>query len=226
MKKIIIILCFIALSCDNKSEIESTDFEIGVLSGEVSYLDILTEEEVLNNENIEIEIKGKDNISIPTGLSTNSKGFKFEFGPLGYGKYSVKAKFKDMISKVMYQSTDSVEINASSQNPIINLTLEPYNQTIIIGKVKNSANMPVIDSEVFLYSDTLFLQRFKGSGGYVDKSITNKKGNAVFTSHTAGNYYLLSRLIIEEDTIYSSTNDLNPSIVLEKEINTIETTIE
>lgn len=223
-------LFFLALfcNCESGTKLQDTDFEVGVISGEVTYLDVLTDEIISDNEEIQIELNsiGSEPVNIPIGINKKINGFQFEFGPLKYGMYSVESKYEDSNTGVDYFGEATVDISSTNIRQVLEIALEPQNQTIIIGELLNKSASPVLEADLFLYNDTTFLKQFKGTGGFVDKGQSNKLGRALFSGHQEGEYYVLGRLIIEEDTLFSRIDSLVPTIVLPSDITKVQSLIE
>jgi hypothetical protein len=228
MRKLILISLVLLFGCDSETSIQDTDFEIGNISVEVSYLDLSTDQLVSDNDSISLEIRsiGDNPVSIPSSVNTISNGSSFEFGPLNYGKYELSAELLDDTLGVIYSAVDSVEISSATSARSLNITLMPKDQTIILGKLLNTSNMPVTNAETFLYNDSIALQQFKGLGGFIDNGISNQLGRTVFSGNVEGEYYLLGRLIIGTDTLFSRTEELIPTFVIDSEITIVPSIIE
>lgn len=228
MKKLIFILFIILLGCESETDVQNTDFEIGVISGEISFIDLLTNQEVSDNELVSLELRsiGNNPASIREGVNTELTGSTYEFGPLNFGEYEISAEFMDEANGVTYSEIDSVEVSSETPIQSLDITLIPRNQTIILGELLNGSDMPVSNAEVFLYNDSIALQQFRGLGGFIDSGISNQLGRAVFSGHVEGDYYLLGRLIIETDTLFSRTEELIPTNVINNQITTVNSIIE
>lgn len=227
MRKLIIIILIVFFGCDTETNVQNTDFEVGVISGDISYLNLLTDQVLSNNESIKLELKsiGDNPVSIPNGINTTSMGSSFEFGPLNFGKYKLSAEFMDDTFGVRYTAVDSVELSNVTPTRNLDIALTPKGQTIILGELLNTSNMPITNAETFLYNDSIALQRFKGVDGFIDSGITNQLGRNVFSDHVEGEYYLLGRLIIGNDTLFSKTEGLIPTIVNQSEITTVRSVL-
>lgn len=228
MRKLIIVCLVIVLGCDSNTDLQNTNFEVGTISGDISYLDLLTNLEVTDNESISIELRsiGDTPVSIPSGVSTMVTGSSFEFGPLNFGTYEISAELIDSTTGVIYRSIGSIDITSEDNFRIVDLTLTPIDQTIILGELLNTANMPVAQADAFLYNDSLALQQFKGLGGFIDSGSTNQLGRDVFSGHIEGEYYLLGRLIVGNDTLFSQTEGLVPTFVTDSEITSVRAIID
>ncbi|WP_179019565.1 hypothetical protein [Winogradskyella forsetii] len=228
MRNLILISLILLFGCDSETSVQDTDFEIGTISVEVSYLDLSTDQLVSDNDSISLEIRsiGDNPVSIPSGVNTTSTGSSFEFGPLNFGKYKLSTEFTDDALGVTYSAVDSVEITSSTSIRNIDITMVPKNQTIILGELLNSSNMPVSEADTFLYNDSIALQQFRGLGGFIDNGSSNQLGRTVFSDHVEGEYYVLGRLIIENDTLFSKTENLTPTIVTNSDITTVTSIIE
>lgn len=228
MRKLILIPLILLLGCDPETNVQNTDFEVGVISGDISYLDLLTNQVVSDNESVRIELSsiGENPVSIPSGEFSTQTGSEFEFGPLNFGKYKLTADLMDDSLGVIYTAVDSTEITSEATSRSLEMTLTPENQTIILGELLNSSNMPVANAEAFLYNDSIALQQFKGLGGFIDNGFTNQLGRDLFSGHIEGEYYLLGRLIIGTDTLFSKIEGLVPTFVIDSEIATVTSIIE
>ncbi|MEP5341407.1 MAG: hypothetical protein ABJL44_05000 [Algibacter sp.] len=227
MRKLFLIPLILLFGCDSETSIQNTDFEVGVISGDISYLNLLTDQLLSDNESIKLELKsiGNNPVAIPTGVNTTPTGSSFEFGPLNFGKYELSAEFMDDTLGIKYSTVDTIEVSAVTPTSNLDITLTPKGQTIILGELLNTSNMPITNAETFLYNDSLALQRFKGVEGFIDSGITNKLGRNVFSGHVEGEYYLLGRLIIDNDTLFSKIEGLIPTVVTQSEITTVKSVV-
>ena len=230
MKNQIITILFLSLAnvmChENDTNVENGDVaSVGVVQGEASYVEILTDIEVFDNPKIEGEITSTGS-AIPRAVSRTSIGSEFEFGPLPYGSYNIAFQFRDTLTGVLYKALlEDIAINASQISVFEHVVLEPRDQTVILATVVNSNNMPVSGASVFLYNDLNLLLKYPGTGAFLDSLQSSKIGKVAFIGHAPGEYFLFPRLVVEGDTLIADTASLTSADVQPGILNRVEVEI-
>lgn len=224
---VILLFCFIKCNKIEVVEVDSNVAKTGVIGGEVSYANILTDQLVNEDSNIKVEIKSNGNASIPQDVIQVTKGSKFEFGPLSFGEYDIEIELVDSVSGIIYRnSLNDLILNSATSNIFKLVEISPKDQTVIVASTINSNQMPVRGATVYLYNSPEFLKQYMGTGAFIDSAKTNNLGRASFIDHVPGEYYLFPVLIAGKDTLTMDTTNLMSSEVIVDTINKLKVRVQ